>query len=1078
MKIRAHWRWWADPQTPGVGRETPHTIRNRYGSAADANKGSNPRRIDLADQWKFQLVDRPEHAPEDFAELTFNDAGWHSILVPHEWTLGPEGITADGNLRDRPQYTNVQMPWPGEPPEVPEHNPAGLYRRWFTPDGLATGEGFADDRLVLHVGGAESALAVWINGHFVGVHKDSRLPAEFDITPHLVEGPNLVAAMVTRWSDGTWIEDQDYWHLAGLHRAVHVHRTPRTYLADVAIRADLDARLTGGLLSLRIPVRFHAEPEADWTVRVRVNAPDGSEFLDATETVPLPRSDSATGRMADSVTYPGTTVVVNHTAPMVTSWNLERPELHTGTVSLIRPDGATAECVPIRFGFTRVEAVGRELLFNGQPVLIHGVNRHDHHPERGRALLRSDIEEDLLNIKRMGFNAVRTAHYPNDPQVLDLCDELGLLVIDEANVECHARARHLAHMPEFEQAIFDRIRRMVARDQNHPSIFAWSLGNEAGYAAVHDAAAAWLRRRQPHRIVHYEGAMQYTRWHDTPGQGAAASDLVCPMYPTMEQLTTWAGLADPRPLIMCEYSHAMGNSNGGLSAYWDLIESTPGLQGGFIWDWKDQGLNAKTAEGRPLWAFGGHFGHERHDSNFNCNGIVGPDGSPHPAMQEHRYLSRPVDIRHLSGDQIEVTSRQWFSDLADMTASWELTNGSAVVAEGTFAIPPVSPQKSQTVDVVGLSGHVAAHRAASQRPGDPGREALYFTAHVHTTEPSRWSPAGTHVVSTQTLLEPAVRSEATGQPARQSQRAPLTIRSRATSTTVENADGSVRLFFDTDSGALDHVEMQGQPIEMSAPVVSLWRAPTDNDGMDTDWTEFSESGRPLPPRQRWERQGLDRLTRTSRRLSLPEGRQPTNRFVVHSDWIGSDPGPAIEHRQEFAIENRMLIVEEEISVPNRMTDLPRIGITFTLAARYQDLEWHGRGPHETYPDRIAGSIVGTFATPIADQFVPFVKPQEHGFRCDPQWLTVSNPEADRPDAPERLRIGFDERVAGFSVLHHSAADLTAAAHLGELNTSPGTHVHIDAAMRGLGTASCGPDTSPEFRVRAGTRTFRWTLSLD
>jgi beta-galactosidase len=696
-------RFWEMPELIALNRLPIHATWTRPGGGD--GEGA-PTSLSLNGSWAFRLVGRPEEAPADFAAPDFDDADWGRLPVPSSWPMHGHGI---------PHYTNVVMPFENLPPRVPAENPTGLYRTRFR-----LPRGWRGKRIVLEVGGAESVLWVALNGQEVGMSKDSRLPAEFDLTPHLRAGENVLAAMVVRWSDASYVEDQDQWWMGGIFRDVTLHALPAERLADVAATATLDEACRDG--HLRLQVRLDGDRvlrEQGWRVEAQVLDPQGR---------PLLKHGLAEGHCSSRIVRQGLEVLeceVHRPRP----WHHESPFLYTLLVSLRNPEGEVTDTVTCRIGFRRVEIRDRQLLVNGQPVLIHGVNRHEHDDVRGKALTREGMLADILLMKRHHVNAVRTSHYPNDPAWYDLCDEYGLYVFDEANLETHANYDTLCRDPRYREAFLARGARMVIRDHNHPCIIAWSLGNESGYGENHDAMAGWIRRHDPSRPIHYEGAV-HGPWTQGPVDWTRAdnrlgTDIICPMYASIADIVRWAETtADTRPLILCEYSHAMGNSNGSLADYVAAFEAHHGLQGGFIWEWVDHGL-LRRADGplgqpapeypiaaadvaaaqaechRPggdwFWAYGGDFGDRPNDGNFCCDGLVWPDRTPHPAMHEFKKLGQPVAVTaiDLARGRFRIRNRQWFGTLANLAGHWEMTVDGRPFAKGRLPRLTTSPQASE-----------------------------------------------------------------------------------------------------------------------------------------------------------------------------------------------------------------------------------------------------------------------------------------------------------------------------------------------------------------------------------------------
>ena len=993
-------RPWIEPALTGVGRLPMHSV-------------PHPDRIDLDGTWRFQLLTRPDAATGD---------SWRDIEVPGCWTRQ--------DTFDLPHYTNVQMPWPGQPPaEIPELNPTGVYER--TVDIPAA---WAGRRVVLHVGAAESVLIVSLDGVEVGIGKDSHLASEFDLTDRLTPGSHTLTLRVVKWSDATFVEDQDQWWHGGITRSVFLYATGRPYLADVKAIAGLAADRTTGTLELAVDVGFDGTAfEAGWTVEARVaeltdtlrgEAPafagpahpldPVSRSLMRRMTVDGGRSFDDGARAAwatlDRALEPPRQGMVHLRAEIagVSPWTSETPTLYPLTVTLRSPAGEVVETAELRIGFRSVEIRGVDLLINGRRVYIRGVNRHDFDQVTGRVISRESMRADLVLMKQFGFNAVRTSHYPNDPAFTDLTDELGLYVISEADIESHAFQSTLCDDPRYLSAWVERVARMVQRDKHHPSVIAWSLGNESGYGTNHAAAAAWVRRYDPSRPLHYEGAI---RWDWTNDQGG--SDITCPMYPEIGAIVDHAhsGLQQ-HPLIMCEYSHAMGNSNGTLAEYWDAIESTPGLQGGFIWEWWDHGLVQALPDGTTRWAYGGDFGDEPNDGNFVTDGLVWPDRRPKPVLWEHKALAAPVRIgatpEGLARGEITIRNHQDWTGLGWLRARFELAVDGDVVHEGDLALPEVAPGEGGLVAIPGL-----------EAPRADGREA-WLTVRFTTAAETAWAPAGFEVAVGQVRIDDGSARRPAARPA-------------AEPGVAVAADGSLI-----------------EDLLASPPRLSLWRAPTDNDrigGFGARWTAL----------------GIDRLERT-----LESSETGGDGTIVRSRYR-TGGGLAIDHEQRLtALEDGGVRIDERVEIPPELSDLARVGTVFEVVPELERFEWFGTGPHETYPDRKRGGLVGGWRSTVADQYVPYIRPQENGGHADVRWFTLSD------DAGRGLRVTI-ETPGQVSATHFRAADLAAATHDVELRPRPETVVQLDVAHRGVGTASCGPDTLPEYLVEPGTYTWAWTI---
>ncbi len=1020
---------WKQPEVTGIaklpGRSTlfPFETEEKARSGDPASSGWVHR---LNGTWKFRLYDRPEAVPDAALLPETGDGDWADIEVPGNWNM--QGW-------DRPHYTNVQMPFANLPPDVPEQNPTGVYRARFE-----LPSGWKGRRVVLHFGGVESVLFLHVNGVFAGLSKGTRVPAEFDVTTALKPGVNLIAAKVVRWSDASFVEDQDHWWNAGIYREVYLTATGSAWIADVFARGDYDPATGGGTLALTVSLGFARQPEAAHTIEARLYDSKGKPVLAkplVAEIGPSYRETSFAARLS-------------HSLRRVRPWSAEEPSLYRLTVVLRDAAGRELEATTTRIGFRRVEVRDRQLLVNGKPVMIKGANRHEHHPTRGKAVPRETMLADVLLLKRFNFNAVRTSHYPDDPWWYDLCDEYGLYVWDEADIEAHAYYDQLCRSPRYAAAFLDRGMRMVLRDKNHPCIVVWSMGNESGYGENHDALAGWIRRFDPSRALHYEGTMrgEWTQKTRDWSRGHHASDIVCPMYPHVDDVRKWAETTtDGRPMILCEYSHAMGNSNGNLREYWELFESLKGLQGGFIWEWLDHGILKKDSRGREYWAYGGDFGDEPNDRNFITDGLVWPDRTPHPAMYEAKKLMQPVAIeaRSLSAGRFRIRNRQHFTGLQWLAGSWELSVDGRVVRRGRLPRLDAGPREAQDIQV------------EAPKPELRAGEEAFLTFRFVTARPMPWAPRG-HEVAWEQFALPSKQTKAARATARPAP-APEVAGDAATLTI---AGDSFRIVFDRSSGRISEWETAGERLLAAGPLGIVWRAPTDNDGLKL-----------FPPDERkalsrWLELGLDRAT--MRLASMAARRTAAGAVVTLThDLVVDGRTSGLRHSQVVTVtgggaarfENTMLLAP-------RLADLPRLGVEIVTAPGYERVRWLGRGPHECYWDRKAGAAVGLYESTVDAMHVPYVMPQENGSRADVRWLALENGRG------MGLLIAAEQPMQA-GVSHFTPQDLYRARHTVDLERRPETHVSLDLWQRGLGTASCGPDTLEAYRIPAGTHRFGYTI---
>jgi beta-galactosidase len=955
---------WADPQVVSINRlpmRTPIVSFADVESARVGNADKSPWRKSLNGAWSIKRFEDVSQVTP--ASLTSDTSKWSTISIPGNWTLA--------GLGDEPHYTNVQMPWQGRPPSLPPTVATAVHRKTFTVPAT-----WKKRRTILNVGGAESVHMVYVNGTFIGYGTDSRLPSEYDISSALIAGKNDVAIVVCRFSAQSHLEDQDQWWMAGLHREVFLRSQAHIALNDVHVNAGV---LKNGFGTLDIDVKVSVPAEQmlqrGWMVRAQLETISGKK-------VGLPRSSEVDWFDVPYVFEDHVAKFRKWTVEDIELWSAENPQRYRVICELINPDDEVVEVTSVITGFRTVRISGNSLLINGKKVMIRGVNRHDHHPVKGKAVDVDDMRADLVLMKQHNVNAVRCSHYPNDSRLLDLCDELGLYVVDEANAESHAWNTSLCHDTRYRETWMSRISRMVERDWNHPSIIMWSLGNEAGYGAVHDAAASWIRSVDPSRLLHYEPAVFHAGWDDG---GMIATDVVCPMYATIDAIVEYGKKsAGKRPLIMCEYSHAMGNSNGSLSDYWNAFENTPGLQGGFVWEWKDHGLTQKLPNGVTRFAFGGQFGDTPNDGNFVADGLVHSDMTPHPAMRELAWVHRPVWVTKAgtkNSPKLRIRNHQWFTDLSHLEARWELLVDGVQKKSGVLSVPRVAPDSS-----VDISMPVAV-------PSNVGEAFLSITWRLKKA--TAWAAKG-HVVAWDQVTLKSTR------PAR----APISAKAV-------------------------------QPAAIS-PRVTIWRAAVDNDGfkmMPHLWQGF---GRSL---ERWLGQGI-----------------PTDDAnVVQSSTV-------VTPRADGSVR-----YEHTVIVPEELADLPRVGATFEVPACFQQVRWYGRGPHENYPDRNASAMLGVWSG--SPDELPYLVPQEFGLRTDCRWMELVDPRTG-----DVLRIEGDACVLHMSAIHHTADDLHAANDQTELQRRRVLTVHVDIEHRGLGTASCGPDTLEKYRIAAGTYTFAYVVS--
>jgi beta-galactosidase/evolved beta-galactosidase subunit alpha len=1059
---------WTDPTVTGRNRLPPHADVLPYPDAQRAREGArsaSPWIRSLTGEWAFHLAGTPADAPSDFPDPGFEPAGrdreWEPIPVPSNWQTEGHGA---------PQYTNVVYPFPLDPPAVPTENPTGCYRHTFeVPDSW-------DGRQVrLHFEGVDSAFHLWVNGERVGYSEGARLPSEFDVTGYVDPGENTVALRVYRWTNGSYLEDQDMWWLSGVFRDVYAYAPPETHVADVDCHTDLDADDADAEFAATVTV-------ADAGVTARATAATVTvDLVDADGETPL---DAPLTREVTVDTGGTATVDVAATVEDPDLWTAETPNCYTALVSVASPadDAGGDEPDPERavvaqsVGFREVAVEAGQLRVNGEPITVRGVNRHDIHPEDGRALSLATMREDVELMKRHNVNAVRTAHYPNDTRFYHLCDEYGLYVVDETDVECHGmehlsgdRVTHVSDDPDWEATYADRMARMVERDKNHPSVVVWSLGNESDVGDNHATMAADTRERDPTRPIHYE-----------PDSDLEVSDIVGPMYPPVDALAEMAAEHPDAPMILCEYAHSMGNGPGNLREYWDAFESHERIQGGFVWDWVDQGLQTTTGDGTEIFGYGGDFDDDPNDGSFNVNGLVFPDRDPSPGLVEYKTVVEPVRFEAVDpgAGETAVENRFDFRTLSELAGSWRVEVDGRVVDSGGFDLPRVTPGECETVELPVDAGALAGERDGQSADGE-----CVLTVEASLAGDRAWADAG-HTVATGQFVLPAGGDPHTVTPAAGSTLSVARDRSRLV---VSNAD--CRVVFDAVRGTLDSLSYRGRELVTDGPEVGLWRAPTDNDtGLPLPRTllstlvEHAETGESVDEDDTWtvgfadlwREHGLDSLEFRADDVRVTE-RTGTEESVAVA-VTGRLAPPVYDHG--FGVEQVVTVrptgaVDVDVTVRpqgdlSTLPSLPRVGLDLELAGDATDVTWYGRGPGESYVDSRESALLGRYDRAVEDLHTPYVRPQENGNRTDTRWVRFS-------DGRVGLEITTDSPF-DFSAHHYTTADLETTDHDGELPRRDPVFVSVDHAHCGLGTGSCGPPTLDPYRL-SPSDTYEFAVSL-
>jgi beta-galactosidase len=979
---------WESEKIIDINKEPAHVDFMAYPAielALENNFKKSPWYKSLNGNWKFHYADQPNNRPVDFYKTDLNDEAWKTIPVPGNWEMNGFGL---------PIYTNIIYPFPKNPPFI-DHQfaPVGTYRMNFT-----VPEEWNNKEVLIHFGSVTGAMYLYINGQPVGFTKASKLPAEFNITKFLLKGNNVLAAQVYRWHDGSYLEDQDFWRLTGIERDVYLLAKNKVFIKDFELSGNLDAKYSNGLFNAAIHIGNSGNTKG--TVVVDVLNKEGIKVGS------LDKKFSGTQSLVSLSAY-----VRN-----VYKWSSETPYLYTIVITLKDIKGNIIEATSHKIGFRKIEIKNAQLLVNGKKIMVHGVNRHEHDEVLGHVPTREMMLNDIRLMKQHNINAVRLSHYPNDPEWLRLCDEYGLYVVDEANIEVHGmgaalqgnfdKSVHPAYLPSWEPAFMDRIKRMVERDKNHASVIIWSMGNECGNGKVFFDAYKWIKERDKSRPVQFEQAGE-----------EANTDIVCPMYPPISYMKNYAAdKTKTRPFIMCEYSHAMGNSSGNFKEYFDIIKSSPHMQGGFIWDWADQGIKAKDANGKTYWAYGGDLGtgHLQNDLNFCANGLVAADRSPHPGIYEVKKVYQDIIFKDRDWKKglITIENNFNFTDLTFFDFKWVLLKSGKETQTGNFAVA-LAPESVKDV------------RLNIPEVGDDAEYLLNVFAYTKNETPM--VPAGYEVAKEQFGGEVKYnfRYEVDNKG--------ILIVKRSNNF-IEFSSGDIAGKFNSTNGQWVSYTHKNKPVLKSYPEPYFWRAPTDND-----------FGSHMP-----EQLGIWRSAHSNRKVkAVKAGEQSTEGLIIEVNYELMDL--AADYTVIYHVMNSGAVKVEAVFKPGKksLPEMPRFGMRMQLDKGLNNINFYGRGPWENYSDRNTASFLGEYRQKLKEQFIwNYVRPQENGYKTDVRWIKLLNSDGNG------IKISGIQPIC-FSALPYTAEDFDPgitkkSQHPSDLNERDFISLHVDLVQRGVG----------------------------
>ncbi|WP_372756109.1 glycoside hydrolase family 2 TIM barrel-domain containing protein [Mariniflexile sp.] len=980
---------WENPEIFQINREEPTASFYKYldeaSAIANADWKKSPLYQSLSGTWKFYYADSVQARPADFYKNNFDVSQWGTIEVPSNWELKGHGI---------PVYTNRTYMFPANPPFIPHNlNNNGSYKRDFE-----VSEDWNGKDIYLHFEGVSGAMYVWLNGKMVGYNEGSKTAAEFKITDLVKKGKNSLAVQVLRWSDASYMEDQDFWRLSGIERDVYVYATNKVTLRDFRVTSDLENNFKDGIFKVDLKLDNNSRNSVEKEVKIQLLDGDKVIYSNAKK-VQLDK-----GR---------TLVSFDKNIPNVKTWNAETPNLYTLLISV------NGESTAIKVGFRNIAIKNNQFLVNGMPVLLKGANLHDHSDTEGHVISEALTILDLQVMKQNNLNAIRCSHYPKNPHFYRLCDKYGFYVIDEANIETHgmgttnqglnndkkAQAIHPAYLPQWKGAHMDRTIRMFERDKNYPSIVTWSLGNEAGNGENFFATYDWLKAQDKTRPTQYEGATAYSN-----------TDIQAPMYWPIEKMIEYAENNPKRPLIQCEYAHAMGNSVGNLQDYWDVIEKYDIMQGGFIWDWVDQGILTKNEAGESFWAYGGDLGgaNLQNDQNFCLNGIVNPDRTAHPALYEVKKVYQYIKFKdvNVKNGEIEIKNIYDFTNLNTLDFSWILLKNGKEVANGKLPVLNVAPYTSEKVKI-------------NLPTLDDASAEYHLNLYAKTQKGTDLVPSN-HVVAYEQLVV------SKGNNVFQFENSNEAISVNENTDEINLSGKSFKMSFSKITGALIVLDYGNGNVLLDGIKVNFWRPTTDND-----------FGFKMPKKLGvWKE-----ASKTQELISINKTMENNNITISTKFKL-----PAVNGSLEINYtvnEKGVIMVKTNISnINSNLPVMPRFGNNFIVKNEFSNVKWFGRGPHENYQDRNTAALIGSYEASVDDLYFPYIRPQENGYKTETRWVSFTN------NIGNGIKVTASDLVS-FSAHHQYNNDFDAGeeksqTHTTDIKKRDLVNINIDYKQMGVG----------------------------
>lgn len=1039
---------WQNPKVTGINKEPYHSTFVSYGDEATAiiSEGyESPYRVLLNGLWSFYFAECINEVPDKFYEKNYDCSNWSSVAVPGSWQM--QGY-------DKPIYSNIRYPFTPDkeklkPPYIPEDiNTIGIYRKTFTIPKEWQGR-----ELFIHFGGVESAFYLWVNGQKVGFSKNSFSPAEFDITSFVSKGENTLAIQVFRWCDGSYLEDQDMWRLSGIFRDVYLYSVPKVHIFDFFVFSELDENYENAVMRVNAKIINRTDKVVDpHTVEVKLYDAEG-------KMVEIDGGMSGfTGNSNDkwedfswrpNSSYPkeilaGTirTVYMKGEVKSPLKWSAETPNLYTVMLTLKDASGNVIEVVKCAFGFRKVEIKDSQLMINGAPILIKGVNRHDFDPVTGRYVSYERMVKEIKLMKQFNINSVRTSHYPNDPVWYDLCDKYGLYVMDEGNMEAHGISYKddvlPGNDPRWTTASLDRAEGLIQRDKNHPSVIIWSMANEAGYGENIALMAAYARTIDPTRLIHKR-------------QMHSVADIDSETYPSVEWMKYRAEKKPEKPFMTNEYVHAMGNSMGNFKEYWDVIESYKNLVGGYAWEWHDHGIRRIDENGKEFYAYGGDFNDHPNDGDFCIDGIIGPNLKPTPKLWEvkkvHQFIA--VEAEDLIEGRIKVRNKYFHTSLEHYEIKWSILEDGTAISQGVMEPIKLGP------------GHTASIKIPFEKPELTNGAEYWLRVSFHLREEEEWAPKGHEVAWEQLQIPFQVTKEHQNLDV---EFAKMDMKDQEN--TLEVYGDNFRVSFDKIAGTISFLEYNNVAMicnkkgSLNGPVLNIFRAPTDND-LHSPYV-LEDNG--------WYKVGLDKLIAELKDFRYKLLDVSTVRVDTCHLWRGKQE-TGFEHYCSYTVMgNGVIILDNYIKPFGNLPVLPRIGVKMVLDKGFENLKWLGRGPYESYPDRKIGAAIGCYSSTVAEQYVPYIKPQESSNKEEVRWMSLTDDKGDG------LLVTACSHMSA-TALHFTAEDLAYAGHTNKLIPRQEVILSLDYRQTGLGNRSCGPETLEKYKLYPDPARFKFNLSF-